>query len=79
MALQIPVATSGSPGSPYTPRMLTLLRYRRIPHRFLHPNSPAAQAMPQPRVRLTPTLYLPETSPHVAPLLEQTGPAAMFS
>lgn len=59
MALQTPVALSGSPGSPYTYKMLAVLRYRRIPYRFLASNNSAADAMPQPRVRLLPTFYLP--------------------
>ena len=53
------VTLSGSPGSPYTRKMLAVLRYRRIGYRFLQSASPAAAALPQPRVGLLPTFYLP--------------------
>lgn len=36
-----PVALSGAPGSPYTRKMLALLRYRRIPYRLLPTEGPA--------------------------------------
>lgn len=62
MALQIPVAFSGSPGSPYTRKMLAVLRYRHIPYRFLPSNSFTAKSMPQARVPLLPTFYLPSDS-----------------
>jgi len=54
-----PIALSGSPGSPYTRKMLAALRYRRIAYRYLNSGSAEAAAMPQPKVRLLPTFYLP--------------------
>lgn len=52
-----PIALMGAPGSPYTRKMLALLRYRRIPYRFLAAGTGEAEAMPKPRVALLPTFY----------------------
>ena len=53
------VALSGAPGSPYTRKMLAVLRYRRIPYRFLPAGGPALDHLPRPKVQLLPTFYLP--------------------
>ncbi len=44
----------GSPGSPYTRKMLGLVRYRRIPYRFIQVES---DDLPKPKVRLVPVVY----------------------
>lgn len=59
MPLTSPITLSGSPGSPYTRKMLSVLRYRRIGYRFLPSSGPALQGLPSPKVRLLPTFYLP--------------------
>ena len=50
----------GVPGSPYTRKMLALLRYRRIPHRMIWGShfEPLAN-YPAPKVKLLPTFYFP--------------------
>ncbi|MEM7080272.1 MAG: glutathione S-transferase family protein [Pseudomonadota bacterium] len=47
----------GSPGSPYTRKMLALLRYRRIPYRYLQGNHESNAELPEPKVKLIPILY----------------------
>ena len=54
------VALSGAPGSPYTRKMLAVLRYRRIPYRLVYPNEAALAGLPRPKVQLLPTFYLPD-------------------
>ena len=46
----------GSPGSPYTRKMLALLRYRRIPYRYLQ-GAQEAEGLPAPKVGLIPIFY----------------------
>ena len=51
----------GVPGSPYTRKLLALLRYRHIPYSVIwgsHRNPPAGY--PEPKVKLLPTIYLPD-------------------
>lgn len=59
---QIPIALRGAPGSPYTRKMLSVLRYRHIPYRFMiRPHGPIA-GLPSPKVELLPTFFLPDAS-----------------
>ncbi|MEZ6000888.1 glutathione S-transferase family protein [Hyphomonas sp.] len=63
----------GAPGSPYTRKMLALLRYRRIPYAILwggHQNPPPG--LPQPKVKLLPTFYFPDAKGDVEAVVDST-------
>ncbi len=50
----------GAPGSPYTRKMLALLRYRRIPYQFLVATPELEEELPRAKVALLPTFYFPD-------------------
>jgi len=49
----------GSPGSPYTRKMLAILRYKRISYAYISRSQAEAASLPRPKVELLPTLYFP--------------------
>src|SRR5262245_61659201 len=53
-----PLTIVGMPGSPYSRKLRAVLRYRRIPHVWMHQHSPEARGLPAPRVELLPRLVM---------------------
>ncbi len=73
-----PIALTGAPGSPYTRKMLAVLRYRRIAYRFMLPNNPALRELPRPKVQLLPTFFLPDESGQLQAVTDSTPLIARF-
>lgn len=69
MADLLPVR--GSPGSPYTRKMLALLRFRRIPYRFLQ-GAEEARGLPEPKVGLIPVFYFENASGELSAEVDST-------
>ena len=57
--IEEPLRIVGVPGSPYSRKLRAVIRYRRIPHHWIHQGAPEAHGLPQPRVALMPVLILP--------------------
>ena len=54
------IELTGAPGSPYTRKMIGVLRYRRIPHIVYWGGSSIPEGYPEPKIRLLPTFYFPD-------------------
>ncbi len=72
MMLPTPLVLKGAPGSPYTRKMVALLRYRRIPYRSLVSGSALLAGLPVPKVELLPTFYLPDGEGRLAAVTDST-------
>jgi len=70
------VTLIGGYGSPYSRKMRAVLRYRRIPFRWVIRGTPEAEALPEPPVDLIPVVILPER-PHDA-LIDSTPLIRLF-
>ena len=68
----LPLRFKGAPGSPYTRKMLALLRYRRIPYEFLIDDPAATAGLPQAKVSLLPTFYLPNEQGELEAVVDST-------
>lgn len=71
MSVLDPITLSGGPGSPYTRKMLAVLRYRRIPYRFIF-GAHRTRGLPQPKVRLMPTFYFPDSAGELQAVTDST-------
>ncbi|MCE9523457.1 MAG: glutathione S-transferase [Alphaproteobacteria bacterium] len=67
-----PITLSGAPGSPYTRKMVSLLRYRRIPYKLLQYGIAGPPGLPQAKVRLLPTFYLPNAQGELEAIVDST-------
>lgn len=72
MTLPLPLRFTGMPGSPYTRKMLAVLRYRRLPYELLLGDPGSRQDLPQPKVKLLPTFYLPNAAGELEAVVDST-------
>jgi glutathione S-transferase len=78
----------GMTGSPYSRKLRAVLRYRRIPHGWMHQGAPESRGLPQPRVQLLPQLVVTkadgtleariDTTPLIRELESQYGGRAVI-
>lgn len=67
-----PLTFMGAPGSPYTRKMRAVLRYRRIPYRFLISGADGREDLPAAKVRLLPTFYLANAEGEIEAVVDST-------
>jgi hypothetical protein len=72
MASQQSLLFKGVPGSPYTRKMLAYLRFRRIPYELLIGDQAAQAGMPEAKVQLLPTFYLPNAQGELEAAVDST-------
>jgi glutathione S-transferase len=66
-----PIALKGVPGSPYTRKMLGVLRYRRLPYRLVIA-SHDAPGLPMPKVNLLPTFFFADADGALQPVTDSS-------
>ena len=67
-----PLKLKGAPGSPYTRKMLAYLRFRHIPYELLIGDQSADLGLPQAKVGLLPTFYLPNNDGEMEAVVDST-------
>ncbi len=72
MTVPTPITLLGVPGSPYTRKMLAVLRYRRIPHKLIVGSHRRDLGLPKPKVALLPTFYLPNETGDLEAIVDST-------
>lgn len=70
--MSTPIALNGAPGSPYTRKMVSLMRYRRIPYKLMTFGIGGAGDYPKPRVQLLPTFFMPNQSGELEAVVDST-------
>ena len=68
------LALRGAPGSPYTRKMLAILRYRRIAYRLIVGGVSTADDdnLPKAKVELLPTFYFPDSQGELEAVVDST-------
>lgn len=72
MTLPTPLRFKGAPGSPYTRKMMALLRFRHIPYELIIGEPSPDLGLPVPKVSLLPTFYLPNADGEMQALVDST-------
>ncbi len=72
MSQNKPLKFKGVPGSPYTRKMLAYLRFRHIPYELLIGDQDAALGLPEAKVGLLPTFYLPDAEGELQAVVDST-------
>lgn len=72
MSQNKPLRFKGVPGSPYTRKMLAYLRFRHIPYELLIGDQSAALDLPEAKVGLLPTFYLPNANGELEAVVDST-------
>jgi glutathione S-transferase len=72
MNIPEPVQFKGVPGSPYTRKMLAYLRYRHIRYELLLGDQASNSGLPDPKVNLLPTFYLPNERGEIEAVVDST-------
>jgi glutathione S-transferase len=67
-----PVEFMGAPGSPYTRKMLALMRYRQIPYRVHWTTGQVPEGFSKPKVPLLPTYFLPDKNGELKAVTDST-------
>jgi len=62
----------GAPGSPYTRKMLAYLRFRHIPYELLIGDQATTLGLPEAKVGLLPTFYLPNADGEIEAVVDST-------
>lgn len=72
IAIPTPLRLKGAPGSPYTRKMIAYLRFRHIPYELLIGDHANRLGLPEPKVSLLPTFYLPDEHGNVQAVVDST-------